>query len=101
MIFREKKQLLFTPLFKIFTPLFTPLFVFLLLFLAFHTPLFGVGGLAALFSVQNAVMPWSSGATIVPPLPMNHGLDPFPTVTMGPLRGQNNAVRGLRMGNIT
>ena len=52
-------------------------------------------------SVKNALTPSSSGATTVSSLPMNHGLDPFPTVTVGPPWGQNNAVGGFRAGKIT
>ena len=33
--------------------------------------------------------------------PWNTDSTPLPTVTVGPLRGQNNAVRGLWMGKIT
>ena len=50
--------------------------------------------------VRNALTPSSSSQLLFLCCPVNHGLDPFLTVTVGPLRGQKNAVGGFRMGKI-
>ena len=44
---------------------------------------------------------WPRGAATVYTLPMNHGLDPCPLVTVGPLRGRKNMSGGFRVDKIT